>query len=127
MVINVSRNYLKLLGQQFMHLVPVVANMRLEMGMKIPVKSEQYGDMGVVQVEGFYECHLYELKDAAMCLADGNKMSKEALIKTGFHNLTKIQCARFSFVRRSDEAFKRMMDTELLRAGLEITRQAALF
>lgn len=127
MVINVSRNYLKLLSQQFMHLVPVVNNTRLEMGMKVKVVCDEYGDMGIAEVDGFYECHLYELKDAAMALADGNTQSGYFLEKKGFARFTKIQCARFSFVRRSDEAFKRMLDKELVRAGLEITRQAALF
>jgi len=124
--VKIVDNPMKLLARTFLHLLPVRDGEMLT-GSKYPCISEEYGSLGVVEVVTVFSVQLYDLKATPMLLAVGHQDTKQQLNDSGYLYTEAIQHAVCRFVRRNDDAFTKLIDTETRKAGINIIRQPQIF
>ncbi len=122
--VTINANPLRMLGKAFMALIPL--RDEVHEGGKYPVEHPEYGKMGEVMLMRRFCSPLYNLTDSVLLISEGDINAKDTLKTGGNHSNTIFQCCTFRFIRRSDQAFKAMIDRELPRAGIQIIRQSSL-
>jgi hypothetical protein len=125
-IVKVSRNYLKLMADTFFHIQCVKLG-EMKQGVKYKVETDAYGIMGEVSVISLFPCQLYDLKNTVMLLTDGDLGAKERIKELGAFSTDYVQCAILRFTRRNQIAFTDLLNAEIPKAGVTITKQSILF
>ena len=128
-VITISSNKLRLMSKIFLVIVPLKLDRKGEVaeGGKYTCEVDGYGDVGQVECYKMHECHVYELSEAAIMLAEANPNYRKLLEEQGYMKLNKVQVCYFHFLRRRSEPFINMWEQEAKTIGVDIVTQPQLF
>lgn len=121
-----TRNPLKFLAFNFLQFVdPLV--IELKVGGKYKAQVEEYGHIGEIECAQVYKRHVFEIKPTEFLIAEGEFFNQQSLINQGFKRHSMIQIGVFKWLRRRDNQFKNIINTQCPKQGLELYNQKELF